>query len=450
MLLKANRSIQFGFTLIEVAVVLVIVGLLLAGGINLMSSSADTARYKQTQSDMQEVKEALITFYIQNHFLPCPDQHNNPTNASYGRSDYTAGSVTAGGTCANNRGWLPHIDLGVGGNGDGWGERYRYVVSGDSTNFFSNKQTSCNYTRPGVPTANTIRIQDLNTGATIYVAEWSAFSLISTGKNGQQTNAGVSDVDGAFNASGGYAGLNQREQENDDNDSTLRYGTQVSDGTNVLFDDMVVWVGDMQLISELRKSGVCTFAGGNDPRNRTTADLTANPGKTVLGNYNAASAAIPVSSGDDKAVITGNMNKSLDLQDGNNTLDVQGNANGAITAGTGDDIVRVKGNLTQAANLGAGNDYLEVWGDANATIDMGAGDDGVRIEGNMTQNVSLGAGANAIYVGGNVNADISAVGGTAIVYLSHYSSLSSVPAAIRGDATLTLKCNVSSAWVMCA
>ncbi|MBD3767697.1 MAG: prepilin-type N-terminal cleavage/methylation domain-containing protein, partial [Gammaproteobacteria bacterium] len=55
-----------GFTLLEVAIVLAIVGLLLAGGVNLLSGSADTSKYKQTQNELQEVKEALITYFIQN------------------------------------------------------------------------------------------------------------------------------------------------------------------------------------------------------------------------------------------------------------------------------------------------------------------------------------------------------------------------------------------------
>jgi len=433
-----------GFTLVEVAIVLVIVGLLLAGGMILMSATADTARYKESQSNLNEVKETMISYYSVNHFLPCPDTDG----------DGIENPPAHTGTCTDVRGFLPHVTLGIGGNGDAWGERIKYIVTDEATRFFTTQATSCTYTRPAV-SASTIRIQDLNTAATNYVGDFAAFALVSTAKNGRQTNSGMT---GAFTNNGGCAGLNAREQENCDADSILRFGNQMTDGTSVTFDDMVVWVGDMQLISELRKSGFCTNAGGSgsgsgsaaNPTSRTTADLTANPGQTVSGNYTNSSPDIPTSSGDDKAVITGNMSKDLNLQDGNNTLDVQGNANGAVTAGTGNDIVRVQGNLSQPVNLGAGNDYFEVWGNANATINMGDGDDAVRIEGNMSQNVRLGAGTNAIYVGGNVSADITATGGTATVYLNGYSTLASVPAALKGDSNLTLKCYVSSAWVTCA
>jgi prepilin-type N-terminal cleavage/methylation domain-containing protein len=460
-----------GFTLVEVAIVLVIVGLLLAGGINLMSASSDTARYKESQNNLNDIKEALTAYFIQNGgVLPCPDIDNDVTNVSYGQSDYD--NTNANGVCTKYEGWLPHVTLGIGGSGDAWGERYKYVVSRAFTEPPGNPPNLC---KPGYSrnTANAWRISvyDLLDSTSVAPAkpatgsmlgDWAAFALISTGKNGRQANSAITS--GSTGAFAGCGSLDAREQYHciattplDTQPFYLRYGNQMTDGTTVTFDDMVVWVGDMQLISELRKSGLCTSSGSGsgsgsaaNPTSRTTADLTANPGQTVSGNYNSSTTAIPTSSGDDKAAITGNMNKALDLQDGNNTLDVQGNANAAITAGSGNDIVRVQGNLTQAVSLGAGNDYLEVWGNANATIDMGAGDDAVRIEGNMSQNVSLGSGINAIYIGGSVSADITATGGTATVYLNAYSSLSSVPSAIKGDSNLTLKCYVSSAWGTCA
>lgn len=437
-----------GFTLVEVAIVLVIVGLLLSGGINLMSASSETARYKESQSNLNEVKETMISYYSVNHFLPCPDTDG----------DGIENPPVHTGTCTDVRGFLPHVTLGVGGNGDAWGERIKYVVTDESTRFFTTQATACNYVRPAV-SASTIRIQDLNTTATNFIGDFAAFALVSTAKNGRQTNAGMT---GAFTNNGGCAGLNVREQENCDTDSVLRFGNQMTDGTTVTFDDVVVWVGDMQLISELRKSGFCTSAGGGgsgggssgvpiDPLTRTTTDFTANSGQSFSGNYENHDSA-NTSNAADKVTISGNLEKDINLQDGDNTLSVDGNAEKAITAGSGNDIVRVKHNVQDPINLGSGDDYLEVWGNTtgDGTINMGAGNDSVRIEGNANADIALGTGSNAIYVGGHVNADITATGGTATVYLRHYSSLSSVPSAIKGDAALTLKCYVSSAWVTCA
>lgn len=244
-----------GFTLLEVAIVLAIVGLLLAGGINLLSGSADTSKYKQTQYGLQEIKESLVTYYTQLKRLPCPDTDG----------DGIENPAIPTGTCTNVRGFLPHVTLGVGGNGDAWGERIKYVVNTTAFTSTAASNFCTNYARGGINTTQ-ITIQDLQaTPATL--GDWAAFALVSTGKNGRQTNAGMT---GAFTNDGGCAGLNVREQENCDTDSTLRFGTQMSGGSEIIFDDMVLWVGDMQLISQLRKSSVCDSFGSSTPPPTTT------------------------------------------------------------------------------------------------------------------------------------------------------------------------------------
>lgn len=275
-----------GFTLLEVAIVLAIVGLLLAGGVNLLSGSADTSKYKQTQNELQEVKEALITYFIQNGgVLPCPDIHNDVTNASYGQSDYNSGDATAGGICTNYQGWLPHVTLGMGGGGDAWGERYKYVVS---RAFTAPPVTPPNLCGGGFSRSTTnawrISVYDLLNDATVAPAppasgsmlgDWAAFALISTGKNGRQANANITATSvGAFQ---GCNTLNPREQYHciattptTTQPFYLRSGTQMSGGSEIIFDDMVVWVGDYQLISQLRKSGVCDSFGSSTPPPTTT------------------------------------------------------------------------------------------------------------------------------------------------------------------------------------
>jgi prepilin-type N-terminal cleavage/methylation domain-containing protein len=261
-----------GFTLVEIAIVLVIVGSLLAGGINIMSASSDTASYKESQNNLNDIKESLVTYYTQFKRLPCPDTDNDPTNAA----TYGVENPVGGGTCTTNWGWLPHATLGIGGGKDAWGERIKYVVSGAFTN--SSNTTSANfctttgttpYSRDTTKTATQIIIQDLQ-AAPSSVSNWVAFALVSTGKNGRQTNAGNNPT--AFTNVTACNTLNALEQENCNDDSTndstadtdttndfaLNFGNQVTNGTTVTFDDMVVWVGDMQLISELRKSGLCT------------------------------------------------------------------------------------------------------------------------------------------------------------------------------------------------
>lgn len=289
-----------GFTLVEMAIVLTIVGLLLSGGMSLLSTSSDTARYKETQNEMYEIKEALTNYFIQrNGVLPCPDIDNNTANASFGQSDYVSGNATTGGVCVNYQGWLPHVTLGIGGNGDAWGERYKYVVSKAFTqvtdsNPADGKLDMCVsvageevYSRKPA-NAWRITIHDLTDATAASPAtptggrlgDWAAFSLISTGKNGRLANAAINaGTTGAFS---GCGVLDSREQyhcigitPSTAQPFLLRSGNQLTDGNSVTFDDMVVWVGDVQLTGQLMKAGGCL--GVNAPPPVSGGEETTTP-----------------------------------------------------------------------------------------------------------------------------------------------------------------------------
>lgn len=264
MTMKKNKLKQ-GFTLVEMAIVLVIVGLLLGGGMSLLSSTGDTAKYKESQYQLSELKEALTNYYIQFGRLPCPDTGSDGLEES---------SCATG---ASLRGFLPHVTLGLGGSGDAWGERIKYVVSSKFITPVTppTPPAMCADTAPRtIATASDkIIIQDLQTTAQP-IADFAAFALISSGKNGRQTNAAMT---GAFTNDGGCSSLNALEQENCDADSILRSGTQRSDGNSVVFDDLVVWGSDVQLIGLLKKSGVCVGVVTNNTQTNNTQNNNSQP-----------------------------------------------------------------------------------------------------------------------------------------------------------------------------
>lgn len=111
---------QRGFTLVEIAIVLVIVGLLLGGLLMPLSTQVKMQKINETQKAMEEIKEAIIGFAMVNGFLPCPDSLLND-----GVSDTVPGPTP---TCSSDVGILPWVTLNVKGT-DSWGNRYRYQVS---------------------------------------------------------------------------------------------------------------------------------------------------------------------------------------------------------------------------------------------------------------------------------------------------------------------------------
>jgi prepilin-type N-terminal cleavage/methylation domain-containing protein len=120
-----TRTHDRGFSLIEMAVVLFIVVLLLGSLIVPFATQVEQRRITETQSSLEEIKEALLGFAIANGRLPCPDLRVpiGTYTANDGQED-----VQVSGICVQGDGNLPWVTLGV-NRADSWGHFYRYAVS---------------------------------------------------------------------------------------------------------------------------------------------------------------------------------------------------------------------------------------------------------------------------------------------------------------------------------
>jgi type II secretory pathway pseudopilin PulG len=111
-----------GFTLIELAVVVVIVVLLLGSLLVPLTTQVEQRKISDTRRMLDEIREALIGFAVINGRLPCPDTDANPAVAGYGLEEAT---------CAANptaEGYLPWKTLGV-PEMDAWGIRRTVTAS---------------------------------------------------------------------------------------------------------------------------------------------------------------------------------------------------------------------------------------------------------------------------------------------------------------------------------
>ena len=140
----AGITASRGFTLTELAIVLVIVALLVGGMLISVSTSRDIANEKETQKQLMSINEALLGFAAGHGRLPCP-----ATVTSTGRESFctNAGAacgaelfvVQAHGQCTEFfDGFIPAASLGISptdGQGfaiDAWGNRIRYAVSNNT------------------------------------------------------------------------------------------------------------------------------------------------------------------------------------------------------------------------------------------------------------------------------------------------------------------------------
>lgn len=132
-----------GFTLVEMAIVLLIVGLLLGGGLMVLGAQTEAQRFKETQRQLDEARDALLGFAVANGRLPCPASAASNGVESFctnpgGACGAATTVVQTHGRCSNPyNGFLPGATLGLPGttNGfviDGWmhnpANRLRYAV----------------------------------------------------------------------------------------------------------------------------------------------------------------------------------------------------------------------------------------------------------------------------------------------------------------------------------
>lgn len=141
---------QKGFTLIEIAIVLMIVTILLGYTVAMFPIQQELKQYRQAESDMNKILDNLIAFAQVNGRLPCPDTDgdinattvNGVIDGLEDDDDLIDNSTSLAGAdgiiddCKAYFGYLPRATLGISGDLDSqgrlldpWGEPYYYAVS---------------------------------------------------------------------------------------------------------------------------------------------------------------------------------------------------------------------------------------------------------------------------------------------------------------------------------
>jgi prepilin-type N-terminal cleavage/methylation domain-containing protein len=122
-----------GFTLVEVAIVVVIISMLLSLGLGVLSAQLASAAHVETRKRQALINDALTAYLGANKRLPCPDIPNNTNGATdtsqvTGAEDRAGGIVT--GACSGNIGVVPYAALGLSREAalDGWSNFMSYSI----------------------------------------------------------------------------------------------------------------------------------------------------------------------------------------------------------------------------------------------------------------------------------------------------------------------------------
>lgn len=125
-----------GYTLMELALVLAILGVILAGGLALYQQRSEAIKKEKTQQKLAIIDQALKDFFASNRFLPCPANAN--TVEAGGGFGVAVAYNPATHLCPNPqadpndaKGMVPVRTLGLADDlaYDGWGRRFTYQLS---------------------------------------------------------------------------------------------------------------------------------------------------------------------------------------------------------------------------------------------------------------------------------------------------------------------------------
>ena len=234
---------QSAFTLVELAIVLVLVGLLVAGGIGVLSSIRTTKGIGETREQLEEVVRALRVFLVRNNRLPCPAIATLPdTDPNHGVEDCTSTTaITAIGETTNRRGVIPFRTLQLGGTVspfDGWNQQYTYQVVESATGDGSLSELAW---------LGNVELQDSDGDA---ITEDGVVAIVSHGANGN----------GAFLANGNQApeppatAVHERANTTNTLDFVFRSADYSNDPANP-FDDHILVLTEDAIVQPLAEQG---------------------------------------------------------------------------------------------------------------------------------------------------------------------------------------------------
>lgn len=270
-----------GFSLLEVAIVVLAVGLVLGGMIRLLSIQNQYQVEQEEQARLEAIKKALIGFTSVYGRLPCPDTDNDgkedpnyPERQSKSCNLNDVGSANLGNDYNQQRrvavGLLPYKDLGVPRN-NYYGHPYQYVVTLHYADTEAYAQphfrdpTAFPYKRknqsPKVTTRCHNPVKDVkratfsfcSRGAVkiiskpvdpssdpLIIQEDAPFAVISLGKKGERTTSATQNIK--------YKLLSNPKNQNTNSTSPnnakfIRNRTVIlSDATDGSFDHKVMWM----------------------------------------------------------------------------------------------------------------------------------------------------------------------------------------------------------------
>lgn len=234
-----KKQLLNGFSLVEMAIVLVILGFVLAALLLPLQAQRQQLAQSETENTLALAQKALLGYAQSQARLPCP-----ATSASNGLESITSG------VCTQQVGFLPSATLGIQPtdiNGfalDAWNNRILYAVTTANTNAFITATTMSNI---GIANLTPdLRVcasaTAANCTASINLTNNAVAVIYSLGATGSQVVGGADEIE---------------------NQNAIAYFDKVfvshdptgSSAVNGKFDHLVVWISPYVLYNAMIEAG---------------------------------------------------------------------------------------------------------------------------------------------------------------------------------------------------
>lgn len=251
---------QSGFTLIELAIVLVIIGVLMGGFLLTLSSRIEQSRREATRAQLADIKAALLGFATRYQYLPCPTTPNGG-----GREQRAAGG------CSVQHGFVPGRTLGLPGhyNRDGllldsWNNPIRYSISTANGNALVNagqmRAVGLDALAPDLRICDRASTSGATcAGGAITVAQGLPFVLLSLGQDGSNfvglINPNTDEGENAAEATAAANAAGENRAYSVAADRVFVLTTYRGDVAAGRFDDMLDWASPFVLYSRMIEAG---------------------------------------------------------------------------------------------------------------------------------------------------------------------------------------------------
>lgn len=249
--MNTKFKIQRAFTLAEMAIVVVLTGIILTMGLKMTVATLNNSAYAETAAKQAQIKVALINYLRTNGTLPCPDTRPVPNGTPLPFPAVCTGSAAAA------YGVVPWVTLQLSRDTalDGWKNFFVYrvangvapVVKNWTSNTAAAVPASFDIKELGTPSIALTIMQGDGVIAPAQITNKAVVVILSGGKNGFATKT----VQGQPNSPVPVA--NQDEATNAKpalNTFVIRPYTEVK-GTFGPYDDLVVYMLPQDLIQPL-------------------------------------------------------------------------------------------------------------------------------------------------------------------------------------------------------